>query len=172
MSGAVLVLSVFAALVWGLGAGVGRSGGGHARRARDAAANASTAAGVRPWIVPIPACASSVASGVSAPVEPTVAARRPSRTPRPAVGASAAPLPDEGTSDAPCAVSVNSVPWSEVWIDGKNTGKHTPFVDVPIDCGAHRIDFKRPDLQIAATESIVVKAGETFKRRYTLAGGE
>ena len=71
----------------------------------------------------------------------------------------------------PCAVSVNSVPWAEVWIDGKNTGKHTPFVDVPIDCGTHRIDFKRPDLQIAESESIQVKPGQTFKRRYTLPGG-
>ena len=71
----------------------------------------------------------------------------------------------------PCAVSVNSVPWAEVWIDGKNTGKHTPFVDVPVDCGTHRIDFKRPDLQIAESESIQVKPGQTFKRRYTLPGG-
>ena len=68
-------------------------------------------------------------------------------------------------------MSVNSVPWSEVWIDGKNTGKHTPFVDVEIGCGEHRIDFKRPDLQIAESESIVVKPGQTFKRRYTLPGG-
>ena len=66
---------------------------------------------------------------------------------------------------------MNSVPWSEVWLDGKNTGKHTPFVDVPVDCGAHRIDFKRPDLQIAESDSIVVKPGQTFKRRYTLPGG-
>lgn len=49
--------------------------------------------------------------------------------------------------------------------------QHPYIVDVPIDCGAHRIEFKRPDLQIAASESIVVKAGQTFKRRYTLAGG-
>ena len=68
-------------------------------------------------------------------------------------------------------MSVNSVPWSEVWIDGKNTGKHTPFVDVEIGCGEHRIDFKRPDLQIAESESIVVKPGQPFKRRYTLPGG-
>jgi hypothetical protein len=81
--------------------------------------------------------------------------------PRPAV---------TGAAPQPCAISVNSVPWSAVWIDGKNTGKHTPFVDVPIDCGAHRIDFKRPDLRIAQTESIVVRPGETFKRGYALSG--
>jgi hypothetical protein len=27
-----------------------------------------------------------------------------------------------------CAMSLSSAPWSEVWIDDKNTGRHTPFV--------------------------------------------
>jgi hypothetical protein len=46
-------------------------------------------------------------------------------------------------------------------IDGKEHRRHTPFVDVEIGCGEHRIDFKRPDLQIAESESIVVKPGQT-----------
>ena len=61
------------------------------------------------------------------------------------------------------------MPWSQVWIDGHNTGRHTPFVDYEVGCGAHRIEFRRPDLALAQSESIVVTPGQTFKRRYTLA---
>jgi len=162
VSGGFAILSVFALLVWAAASGGGRS--------RGVSVRAISAAS--PWIVPIPACASG--TDVMAAVAPPVAARRPSRIARPAAATPASPAaaatsaPDEPGS---CVVSVNSVPWSEVWIDGKNTGRHTPFVDVEIGCGPHRIDFKRPDLHIAETESIVVKPGETFKRRYTLPGG-
>jgi hypothetical protein len=160
VSGGVAVLSLFAAMVWALGSGPARPRGGMPRPTIPPTA----ATTISPWIVPIPACASAVASGVEAPV----AARRPSRLPRPAPSPSATPDPIGAPS---CAVSVNSVPWSEVWIDGQNTGRHTPLVDVEIGCGQHRIDFKRPDLRIAQSESIVVKPGQTFKRRYTLPGG-
>jgi len=158
MSGGVAVLSVFVAVVWALA-----SGGGRPRRAP---AHATAAATVPPWIVPLPVCPSPIATAIEAPA----AARRPSRLPRPAV-APAPAVAAAGANDQPCSVSVNSVPWSEVWLDGKNTGMHTPFVDVPVDCGTHRIDFKRPDLHIAETDSILVKPGQTFKRRYTLPGG-
>jgi serine/threonine protein kinase len=155
MTAGAAILSVFAAVVCAVG-----SGGGRPRNRPTVSASTANAS---PWIVPMPACASP---GFVASADAPVAARRPSRIPRPAT-----PPAATLTDGQPCAVSVNSVPWSEVWIDGKNTGKHTPFVDVPIDCGNHRIDFKRPDLQIAESESIQVKPGQTFKRRYTLPGG-
>jgi hypothetical protein len=44
-------------------------------------------------------------------------------------------------------------------------------VDVEIACGQHRVDFRRPDLQIAQSESILLTPGQTFKRRYTLPAG-
>jgi len=160
MSGGIAALSAVVVLIWALGAG----GGGRPRTVPPRAAMASMATMVPPWIVPLPACPSIVTTALEAPV----AARRPSRLPRPA---STPAVADTAADAQPCTMSVNSVPWSEVWIDGKNTGKHTPFVDVPVDCGAHRIDFKRPDLQIAESESIVVKPGQTFKHRYTLPGG-
>ena len=67
-----------------------------------------------------------------------------------------------------CSITVNSVPWSEVWIDGKNTTKHTPFVDFKLPCGKHKLAFKRPDMQIDHSESITVRSGQPFKQRYTL----
>jgi hypothetical protein len=93
----------------------------------------------------------------------------------------AAPAPRKtqpvATDDAPagggdCSITINSIPWSEVWIDGKNTTKHTPFVDYKLPCGKHKIAFKRPDMQIDQTESITVKPGQNFKQRYTLATGD
>jgi serine/threonine protein kinase len=77
---------------------------------------------------------------------------------------------DSGGGD--CTITVNSTPWSEVWIDGKNTTKHTPFVDFKIPCGKHRLAFKRSDMQIDYSENITVHPGQKFKQRYTLATDE
>ena len=71
-----------------------------------------------------------------------------------------------------CTMTVNSVPWSEVWIDGKNTSQHTPIVDYKIPCGRHKLAFKRTDMQIDQTESINLKPGQNFKQRYTLANDD
>jgi len=71
-----------------------------------------------------------------------------------------------------CTMTVNSVPWSEVWIDGKNTSQHTPVVDFKIPCGKHKLAFKRSDMQIDHSETITVRPGQNFKQRYTLATDE
>ncbi|HVR02107.1 MAG TPA: protein kinase, partial [Polyangia bacterium] len=73
---------------------------------------------------------------------------------------------DSGAAE--CSITIGSRPWSEVWIDGKNTNKHTPFADYKISCGKHKIVFKRPDLQIDRAESITVLPGEKFKQSFSL----
>jgi hypothetical protein len=75
---------------------------------------------------------------------------------------------DSSAGGGECSITVNSVPWSEVWIDGRNTTKHTPVVDYKLPCGKHKLAFKRPDISIDHTESINIKPGEKFKQRYTL----
>jgi len=77
--------------------------------------------------------------------------------------------PDDSGGGGDCSITINSIPWSEVWIDGKNTTKHTPVVDFKVPCGKHKLAFKRPDMQIDQTESINVRPGQNFKQRYTLA---
>jgi len=67
-----------------------------------------------------------------------------------------------------CTMSIWSAPWSEVWVDGKDTSRHTPFVDDHLACGQHTLTLKRPDLRIEKTESITVTAGRRFERHYTL----
>ena len=67
-----------------------------------------------------------------------------------------------------CTITIGSRPWAEVWIDGKNTNKHTPFADYKIACGKHKVQFKRADLQIDQTEAITVSPGEKFKQSFSL----
>ncbi|HSY41784.1 MAG TPA: hypothetical protein VLA79_19735, partial [Polyangia bacterium] len=86
-------------------------------------------------------------------------------------GATASADDDSGPK-GDCSMTVNSVPWSEVWIDGKNTSQHTPVVDFKIPCGKHKLAFKRSDMQIDHSETINVRPGQNFKQRYTLATDE
>ena len=80
--------------------------------------------------------------------------------------------PEAGDRGGDCTMTVNSVPWSEVWIDGKNTSQHTPVVDFKIPCGKHKLAFKRSDMQIDHSENINLRPGQNFKQRYTLATDE
>lgn len=75
--------------------------------------------------------------------------------------------PDRGGSEE-CTITLGSRPWSEVWIDGKSTGKVTPLVDYKISCGKHKITFKNPELKIERSDSITVRSGEKFKKIYPL----
>jgi hypothetical protein len=74
----------------------------------------------------------------------------------------------DGAEGGECSITIGSRPWSEVWIDGKNTTKHTPFADYKVSCGKHKLGFKRPDLQIDHTEIITVRAGQRFKQSFAL----
>jgi eukaryotic-like serine/threonine-protein kinase len=78
--------------------------------------------------------------------------------------------PPAADSGGECSITIGSRPWAEVWIDGKNTNKHTPFADYKIACGKHKVAFKRPDLQIEQNEVITVHPGEKFKQSFSLAG--
>jgi eukaryotic-like serine/threonine-protein kinase len=153
------------------------SGGsaGHAARAEHAEPKPETAkpetakpepvAAAEP--APEPAVAPPPAPVVATPPAPVHVVKR--RRPREASLASAddsKAVGDSGSGD--CSITIGSRPWSEVWIDGKNTNKHTPFADYKIACGKHKISFKRADLGIDRTEPITVQPGEKFKQAFTL----
>ena len=42
------------------------------------------------------------------------------------------------------SISVNAIPWAEVWIDGERVGE-TPIGNLPIRIGAHEVVFKHPE---------------------------
>jgi serine/threonine protein kinase len=77
-----------------------------------------------------------------------------------------------GGSESTCVATISSKPWAEVSIDGKPTGKITPLVNYSIPCGKHRVTFKNADLMIERNESITLKAGQPFKKIFSLVENE
>ena len=75
---------------------------------------------------------------------------------------------EHSESGAECTMSINSVPWAEVWIDGRTTSEHTPVVDYKIPCGRHRLAFKRPDMHLDQGKDVSLKPGRTFKQLFVL----
>jgi serine/threonine protein kinase len=67
-----------------------------------------------------------------------------------------------------CVMSVGSFPWTELWIDGKDTGQRTPVVHYPVSCGAHRLNLKRRDLKLDRAEQVTVAPGHELKQHYEL----
>jgi serine/threonine-protein kinase len=65
-----------------------------------------------------------------------------------------------------CALSVASFPWTELWIDGKDTGQRTPVVHYPVACGAHKLGLKRRDLKMDRVEQVTVAPGHELKQHY------
>jgi PEGA domain len=52
------------------------------------------------------------------------------------------------------SVSINAVPWAEVWIDGNSVGE-TPLGNVSVPLGEHEIVFRHPDLGERREKAIV-----------------
>jgi len=71
-----------------------------------------------------------------------------------------------------CRITVGTYPWSQLWIDGADTGQHTPVVDLPIACGNHKLEFKRRDLKISQIENVSLNEGRDFRRQYELKGSD
>jgi hypothetical protein len=74
---------------------------------------------------------------------------------------------EAGGATETCSITVGTRPWSELWIDGKNTGRHTPYSE-SISCGKHKLVFKRPDLSLERTEVVNVRPGEKFRQVFPL----
>jgi hypothetical protein len=57
-------------------------------------------------------------------------------------------------------VSINAVPWAEVWIDGSPAGQ-TPLANVSIPIGEHQITFRHPQLGEQRQTAVVKADGVT-----------
>jgi serine/threonine protein kinase len=129
---------------------------------------------------PVPPPAAKPPETPPAP-RPVVAERIRPRPPKPAkpaggedvfesetkLGSSGSPAPAAAPPAAAggvCVISLNSKPWSQVWIDGKDTGKVTPLVDYKVACGKHKVTFKNPEIPVERSENITVQAGVKFKK--------
>ena len=78
------------------------------------------------------------------------------------------------TSDKPAAAEKSSAPssgegylrlgskpWTNIVVDGKETGLHTPQTHLKLGAGSHRVTLTNPQFNIKETFSVDIKAGET-----------
>jgi hypothetical protein len=112
-----------------------------------------------------------------APRQPTAPARSRPRAALPIKQAADSALaempalqPPAYESKAECRISVGSYPWSELWVDGADTGQQTPVVGLSLPCGHHRLQLKRRDLKIDQVENVTLNEGNDVKRNYELQG--
>jgi hypothetical protein len=56
---------------------------------------------------------------------------------------------------------LGSKPWTNISVDGKDTGLHTPQTKIKLSTGAHRITLSNPQFNIKETFSVDIKPGET-----------
>jgi serine/threonine-protein kinase len=82
--------------------------------------------------------------------------------------APAAVVPSAAEQPRDCLMSIASFPWSELWIDGKDTGQRTPVVHYPVSCGGHKLTLKRRDLKLERIQQVTVAPGHELKQHYEL----
>ncbi len=56
---------------------------------------------------------------------------------------------------------LGSKPWTNIVVDGKETGLHTPQTHLKLAAGSHRITLTNPQFNIKETFSVDIKSGET-----------
>jgi hypothetical protein len=56
---------------------------------------------------------------------------------------------------------VGSKPWTNIIVDGKDTGLHTPQTRLKLAAGSHRITLTNPQANIKETFSVEIRSGET-----------
>jgi len=78
--------------------------------------------------------------------------------------------PSRPGGSGPCSMTVGSVPWTELWVDGTNTHRHTPVAGFLAPCGPHRIELRRADLRIHLTTEVDLAPGRNAKLIYHFDG--
>jgi serine/threonine protein kinase len=94
----------------------------------------------------------------SAPATPQKA--RPA-TPPPAKPAPPPPAAKPAPAGGEGYLRVGSKPWTNITVDGKDTGLHTPQTKIKLTPGSHRVTLTNPQFNIKETFSVDIKAGET-----------
>lgn len=115
-----------------------------------------------------PAAGAIVAGGAS-PVGAIGAPGAAAGTTAPGTAPPATAAPSKQGAGSPCTLSLGSIPWSDVQIDGQRAG-FTPVTDYPVACGTHEILFTSPERGLARKISLSVRPGEKVKRIVDLGG--
>jgi len=77
--------------------------------------------------------------------------------------------PADSAAERACRISIGSQPWSEVWIDGKSTGRHTPLVNYKIACGRRTLTLKNAELALAKSVVVTLKPRSRLRKVVRLA---
>jgi len=101
------------------------------------------------------------------PVAPPV---QPDPPPAPIAPAQAAASPEESAPERDCRISIGSRPWSEVWIDGRSTGRHTPLLNYKIACGRRTLTLKNAELALARSVVVTLKPRSRLRKVIRLGG--
>jgi hypothetical protein len=121
---------------------------------------------------PAPAKPAAAASTTAAPAPTKPAATTAAPAPTKPAATAAAPAPTKPAA-APAAKSgaassssegilrIGSKPWTNIAIDGKDTGLHTPQTNIKLSPGTHRVTLSNPQFNVKQTFSVDIKAGET-----------
>jgi serine/threonine protein kinase len=103
-------------------------------------------------------------SGTPAPPPKKAAVAAPAPAPKPAPKAAEKPAPVEKPVEKASGegwLRLGSKPWTNISVDGKDTGLHTPQTKIKLTPGSHRITLTNPQFNIKETFSVDIKAGET-----------
>jgi serine/threonine protein kinase len=97
------------------------------------------------------------------------AAAASSASARPAASPSSSAAADEApaASGAPGTLRINSRPWAQVFVDGRNIG-NTPQMNVSLPAGAHRVMLVNPEFNLRKTLSVNIRPGQVETQIVTL----
>ncbi len=74
-----------------------------------------------------------------------------------------APTPPAEVKPTRGLLDVNCVPWCQIFIDGKDTGKTSPLMGFSIPAGKHHLRLVHTPTGVEREEDVVVKAGATTR---------
>ncbi len=75
--------------------------------------------------------------------------------------AKAVAKPEKQAAGAEGYLRIGSKPWTNITVDGKDTGLHTPQTKLKLAAGVHKITLANPQFNIKETFSVTIGAGET-----------
>ena len=67
------------------------------------------------------------------------------------------------TADARGTLDVNCIPWCQITIDGKDTGRTSPALGISLTAGKHRLKVENPPSGVQQERDISIRAGTTTR---------
>lgn len=118
------------------------------------AAVAAITAPARAKPTPLPPALARIEAPPPPPVEPAAPIEAPAAAP----AVDEAPEPSPRRARSMGFLTVDAVPWAEVWLDGRRIGE-TPLAELPVPAGKQRVVLKNPSTGASISRTVVVRRG-------------